>query len=97
MQLRIPAQFCCFFPTQTQKIVEAVGALDVLEDVPNVGAMREKRVDGCNKLALIDKNTLPCVGSGTAASSPWSTSRNIADALIVAVVRAQKMNQVPTH
>ena len=59
-----------FFTAQTQKIEESTRALDVLEDIPNVGAVREERIDGFNQFALIDENTPPDVYPGTIAGGP---------------------------
>ena len=37
-QFMPPAQLPCFFAAEMQKIEKAAGALDVVEDVTNVGA-----------------------------------------------------------
>jgi len=80
-----PAQLCCPFTAETQHIEKAAWALDVLEDVPNVGAMREKRVDGFYQFALICKNTLQALGSGASSGGPGANSRNIAEVIAAAV------------
>lgn len=91
-QLPLPTQLPCLFAVKMQKIEEAVGALDVLEDVTNVGAAREKRVDGCNEFALIRKDTLASFGVDAAARSPRADSRDITATLAIAVENAQEMH-----
>ena len=93
-QFTLPTQLPCFFAAKMQKIEEAVGALDVLEDVTNVGAAREKRVDGCNEFALIRKDTLASFGVDAAARSPRADARDITAALAIAFKNAQEMHQV---
>ena len=95
-QFTPPTQLPCFFAAEMQKIEEAVGALDVVEDVTNVGAGREKGVDGCDEFALIGKGTLASFGVDAAARSPRADSRDIAAAFAIAVENAQKMHQVST-
>jgi len=77
-----------------QKIEEAVGALDVLEDVTNVGAAREKRVHGCNEFALIRKDTLASFGVDAAARSARADSRDITAPLAIAFKNAQEVHLV---
>jgi hypothetical protein len=77
-----------------QQIEESVWALDVFEDVTNVGAEREKRVDGCYQFAFIGEGTLAGFDVLRVVCRPWTNPRNIVMAMGFAVKHAQKMHQV---
>lgn len=92
---RTAAQSSCFFVAEMQKIVEAVGALDVAEDVTHVGARREKGVDGFNEFAFIGKGALSGFGAEAAPRSPRTDPRDVTAVFAFEVDCAQLLH-LPT-
>lgn len=83
-----PSQLPCFFNSEMQEIEEAIGALDVLEDVTNIGAGRQKAVDSGDEFAIIRKDALAGFGMRAAARRPGTDACDITAAFAVAIESA---------
>ena len=79
-----------------EKIEKAVGALDVTENVTDVGAARKQRVNGFDELTFIGKDTLAGFGAGAHASGPWLDAGDVAAGVVTFAVRAEEIDHVAT-
>jgi hypothetical protein len=81
---------------EMEEIEKAVGALDVTENIPDVGAARKQRVNGCDEITFIGKDALAGFGVGAHASGPRLDAGDIAAGVITSVVCAEEINHVAT-
>ena len=79
-----------------EKIEKAVGALDVTENITDVGASRKQRVNGFDELTFISEDTLPGFGAGAHASGPGLDAGDVAAGAFSLNVRAEEINHVAT-
>ena len=79
-----------------EEIKEAVRALDVTEDITDVGAARKQRVNGFDEVTFIGEDALAGFGSGAHASGPGLDAGDVAAGAIRFIVRAEEINHVAT-
>jgi hypothetical protein len=79
-----------------EKIEKAVGALDVTENITDVGATRKKWVNGFDELTFIGEDTLAGFGGSAHASGPGLDAGDVATGAVRFIVRAEEINHVAT-
>jgi hypothetical protein len=72
-----PAQLPGFVAAKAEYVEEAIGTLDMAEDIAHVGAGWEKRVDCCNQSAFVRKNTLMGLNLSDSPCCQGSNARNV--------------------
>ena len=91
-----PAQTRRLLGVEMEKIEKAVGALDVTENVTDVGAARKQRVNGFDELTFIGEDTFPGFGAGAHASGPGLDAGDVAAGAVRFIVRAEEIHHVAT-
>ena len=90
-----PSQTRRLLGVEMEKIEKAVGALDVTENVTDVGAARKQRVNGFDELTFIGEDTFR-FGAGAHASGPRLDAGDVAAGAVRFIVRAEEIHHVAT-
>jgi hypothetical protein len=74
---RAPAQQACFLAGKAEYVEEAVWALQMAEDIADVGPGWEKRVDGCDQGAFVRENALVHLNLSDSPCCQGPNARNV--------------------
>ena len=79
-----------------EEIEKAVWALDVTENITDVGAARKQRVNGFDEVTFIGEDALAGFGACAHASGPGMDAGDVAAGAVRFLVRAEEINHVAT-
>lgn len=89
-----PAQSGGLVRTQMEQVQKTLRALNIVDDMTNVGPSRQKRIECPNQFILIFKEALAGLRARAASRCPWPDAKHVVALSEVLAERAEEMDEI---
>ena len=86
--LFVPSETACSLRTEIKKVKKAVRIFNVTDNVTDIGALREQRINGLNEFIFVCEDTLLGLRVNAAAGCPELDASDIAAGAAAFIVHA---------